>query len=145
MILIDDFDLIQPQKVIVLDHILDDTTLLREILALCKTADPELIVAESKEADLVLRLLPEIHAYCGAIALKQPLCNDINFDLLIAHYATRSQAERSTIQIQLAKNHPDYTKLDGIFYMLDENEDFDQAVEVLKNSYFFYADVDNLD
>ena len=145
MILINDFNLTQPQKVMVLDHILDDTTLLREILALCKTADPELIVAESKEADLVLRLLPEIHDYCGAIALKQPLCIDINFDLLTAHYATRSQADRCTIQIQLAKNHPDYTKLDGIFYMLDENEDFDQAVELLKNSYFFYADVDNLD
>ncbi|WP_180105821.1 MULTISPECIES: hypothetical protein [unclassified Acinetobacter] len=145
MILINDFDLTQPQKVIVLDHTLDETTLLTEILALCKTADPELIVAESKEADLVLRLLPEIHDYCGAIALKQPLCNDIDFDLLSVHYVTRSQAERSTIQIQLAKNHPDYTKLDGIFYMLDEHEDFDQAVELLKNSYFFYADVDNLD
>ncbi|WP_180022035.1 hypothetical protein [Acinetobacter sp. YH16044] len=145
MILINDFDLTQPQKVIVLDHTLDDSTLLTEVLALCKTADPELIVAESKEADLVLRLLPEIHAYFGAIALKQPLCIDINFDLLTAHYATRSQADRCTIQIQLAKNHPDYTKLEAIFYMLDEHEDFDQAVELLKNSYFFYADVDNLD
>lgn len=46
-----------------------------EFLALCKNVVPEVIVAEGIEANYILRLLPEIQHYCGAIALKQPLCD----------------------------------------------------------------------
>ena len=75
MILIDDFYLKQPQCEIHLDSTQNHELLKAEFLALCKNVVPEVIVAEGIEANYILRLLPEIQHYCGAIALKQPLCD----------------------------------------------------------------------
>ena len=145
MILIDDFYLKQHQREIHLDLTQNDELLMAEFLALCKNAEPEVIVAEGIEANYILRLLPEIQHYCGAIALKQPLCDKIDFIALEHYYLTQPKASRFSIQIQLDTADPNFSKLNALFYMIDAEENFDNAVGELKNTYFLWGSEDTTD
>ena len=123
---IDDFNTEQPDRQIHLDLSQSDADLQKTLLNYCAEQQPEVLVADGIEADHILRLLPALSIHCGAIALQHPTFKQVNIAQLSPQYG---------VIIQLDPLHPQYDALNQCFAMIPLEEDFEQAVQVLKNTY----------
>ena len=123
---LDDFNTEQSDRQIHLDLSQSDADLQKTLLNYCIEQQPEVLVADGIEADHVLHLLPSLSIHCGAIALQHPSLKQVNIEQLSSQYG---------IIIQLDPQHPHYEALNQCFAMIPLEEDFEQAVQFLKNTY----------
>ncbi len=123
---LDDFNTEQKDHQIHLDLSLSDTDLHKTLFNDCVERQPEVLVAHGIEADHVLRLLAPLSIHCGAIALQHPTFKHVNIEQLNSQYG---------VIIQLDPEHSHYESLNQRFTIIPPAEDFEQAVQFLKNTY----------
>lgn len=116
----------QADRQIDLDLAQSRSEIQKSILNYCIEQQPEVLVAQGIEADYVLSILPSVAIHCGAIALKHPSLTQVNIDQLHSQYG---------VMLQISPLHPNYADLKQCFHLVPIEQDFEHAVQFLKNTY----------
>lgn len=107
----------------------------QDITELCTHYEPEVLVAEGREADHLIPLLQHLSFTYGAVILKHPTLTAFPLQQL-RDYVARNRSARYAVRFVLSQDHPQFSALAELFVMLDEQVDFEQHVRELLNTYF---------
>lgn len=132
---IDQYNKRQPDFLIELNLEQSQEKIHRDILEFCKQYEPEVLIAEGKEADCVIDILSELGLSYGGLILKYPTRQEFPLDKLKAYLKQMPNA-RYSVRFVLSQDHPQFSALNALFVILDENIDFETHVNQLLHTYF---------